>query len=237
MIELGEEADAYLALKKKSTRTTYQNQLRRFLRWYKSKYGEDKGFDHLLDQMDKNQKLPRRDRKHVAETIMVEYIDFLKDEEGLANHTIRTGFTALQNFLKSMNYEMSGIWIGNLPSATSRKENSKQRWTIEQISEFVEKAPSYRDKAAILVMFQSGMAVNELMSLDYGDIEAQLKSGNLPILIDMTRKKTGVEYRTCIGADAVNYLKTYLKTRKNLKSKSPLFTKIGSEKRLTRVIL
>ena len=237
MVKLGAEADDYLALKKKSTATTYKTHLTRFLRWYKSKHGDDKGFVHLLDRMDENQKLPRRDRKHVAEAVMVEYIDYLKDDQGLANYTIRTNFTAIQNFLKSMSYEMSALWVGNLPPATAKKENGKHRWTLEQIKEFVEKAPSYRDKAAILVMFQSGMAVNELRSLNYGDVEAQLKRGDLPILIEMMREKTGVEYRTCLGADAVAYLKVYLKTRKNLKSDSPLFAKIGSEERVTETAL
>lgn len=238
-IELGAEALSYLALKKKSTANTYKTHLERFLRWYKSQHGDDKGFEHLLDRMDENQTLPRRDRKHVAEAVMVEYINYLMNERErpLANYTIRTNFTAIQNFLKSLSYEMSSLWVGNLPPATAKKENGKQRWTLEQIKEFVDKAPSYRDKASILVMFQSGMAVNELRSLNYGDVEAQLKKGELPILIEMMREKTGVEYRTCLGADAVAYLKVYLKTRKNLKYESPLFTKIGSEDRVTGTAL
>ncbi|GAH36611.1 unnamed protein product, partial [marine sediment metagenome] len=56
-VELGAEEEAYLALKKKSTANTYRTHLQRFVRWYKSRYGEDKGFEHLLDRMDENQKL------------------------------------------------------------------------------------------------------------------------------------------------------------------------------------
>ena len=237
VVGLGVEAEEYLSLKKKVTAATYRTHLNRFLKWYKSEYGEDKGFEHFFDLMDENQRLPRRDRKHVAEAILVKYIDYLKDERKLANYTIRTSFTAIQNFLKSKHFEMSALWVGNLPPATAKKDNGKHRWTLEQIKEFVDKAPSYRDKAAILVMFQSGMAVSELCSLNYGDVEAQLRMGERPILIEMVRQKVGVEYRTCLGADAINCLEAYLKTRKNLKFESPLFTKIGSEERLTRMAL
>jgi len=42
-----------------------------------------------------------------------------------------------------------------------------------------------------------------------------------------------VEFKSFLGRDAVKYLKLYLQTRQNLTDDSPLFTKLGSEERVT----
>jgi len=128
---------------------------------------------------------------------------------------------------------VSSVFIGNLPPATEKKINHKHEWTIEQLKEFVNLAPNYRDKAIITCMFQSGLAVNEITELNYGDIQEEFEEGTLPICLKLVRQKTGVEFKTFFGRDAVKYLRLYLQTRKELTSESPLFTKWGSEGRIT----
>ena len=225
---LGQQEEEFLKHKKPQTARAYRNSLRLFIDWY------DGGVEDLFDRLDKNLQVPSRDRTHLAEGIMVDYIKHMKSL-GKSNNTIRNNFAAIQNFLKYKGYLMSGKWIGNYPGKTAKKENSKQRWTLKQVKEFVEKAPSYRDKAIILTMFQSGQAINETINLDYGDVEAQLKSGQLPIQINMVREKSDTEYRTFLGADAAKYLKLYLGTRTDLETDSPLFARVGSEQRITRM--
>ena len=231
-IDIEEEVKEYLKLKKKSTAESYGTQFRRFLRYYKAKYGGDADFNHLLDRLDTNMQLPRRDRKLLAELEMSEYIDHLK-KQGYANNTIRLNFTAIQNFLKYKGHQLSSKWVGNFPPALTSKKNDKHRWTLEQMKEFVDKAPNYRLKAIILAMFQSGMAINELCNLDYGDVERELKEGKLPLMLDVVREKTGTRYQTFLGADAVKYLRLYLETRSDLEPDSPLFTKWNSDVRIT----
>jgi hypothetical protein len=48
--------------------------------------------------------------------------------------------------------------------------NFTKPWKIEHLNEFVSKATTIRDKAIIFCMFQSGLAVQEICDLDYGDI-------------------------------------------------------------------
>jgi hypothetical protein len=141
-IDLVDEVKEYLKLKKKTTVESYGTQFRRFLRYYKAKYGEEAGFDHLLDRLDKNMQLSRRDRKLLAELEMSEYIDHLKTHE-YANHTIWLNFTAIQNFLKYKSHQLSSKWVRNFPPAVTSKKNEKHRWTLEQIKEFVDKASNY----------------------------------------------------------------------------------------------
>lgn len=82
-------------------------------------------------------------------------------------------------------------------------------------------------------MWQSGLAVQEIVNLNYGDVREQLEDGTLPIFLRLVRQKTGSDFKTFFGRDAVHYLKLYLSTRKNLKDASPLFTMWGSEKRIS----
>lgn len=78
-------------------------------------------------------------------------------------------------------------------------------------------------------IFQSGLGVAEISSLDYGDVQDEYEKGIVPIHLRLNRQKTGVEFRTFLGRDAVHYLRLYLQTRKDLKPDSPLFTKWNSE--------
>ena len=233
-VDLGPEMVEWLSTKARTTAKAYHRRLRRFMRWYRSRYGDDVSISHFLDRLDENLRLPRRERKKLAELEMVEYIDYLKDGEGLANYTIRNNFVAIQNFLDYKGYSVSMRWIGNMPQARGMNGNSKHSWTLDQIGEFFEKADNFRDKAIILCMFQSGLAVNEIVNLDYGDVAYELEEARLPLLIQMVREKTGERFRTFLGADAVKYLKLYLETRNDLNEGSPLFTKLGSGQRITK---
>jgi len=77
------------------------------------------------------------------------------------------------------------------------------------------------------------MGIGDLVKLDYGDVKKELTSGKLPLLLTLDRKKTGVEFKTFFGRDAVKYLNMYLKTREPLRKSDPLFAKLGSRERVT----
>ena len=210
-------------LKTKSTAIVYRKGLRRFISFYRSIYGEDKSFTDFLDRLEENASLPRKERKRLTESILVDYINFCKDE-GLSANSIRTYIAGVQNFLKYKGFPLSTRWLGNLPRAVPKKSNRKHQWKQIEIREFVERAKTYRDKAIILVLFQSGIGISDLCNLDYRDICDELEEGKLPLLLDLSRFKTGVDFKTFLGADAVHYLQLYLETRTELTRDSPLFT-------------
>jgi site-specific recombinase XerC len=219
-----QEVEEYLELKSKPTRQTYGASFRAFLDFYQNKYGKDKGFIHFLDRIFEEFKKPIREQRRIAETELTQFIDYLKDK-GKSNNSIRLYFAAMQNFLKYKQVSVSMSFIGNMPAPVEKKINGKHEWHIEQIKQFVDAASNYRDKAIILCMFQSGLAVNEICELNYGDIQDELETGILPLCLKLVRQKTSVEFKTFFGRDAVKYLKLYLETRKDLTSQSPLFTK------------
>ena len=217
-------------LKAKSTAKVYRNGLRRFISYYRAKHGEDKSFTDFLDDLEKNASLPRKDRKRLADATLVDFINFCTND-GLSDNTMRTYIAAVQNFLKYKGFALSTRWLGNMPRAVPQKTNRKHQWKRSEIKEFVERASTYRDKAIILVLFQSGIGVSDLSHLNYGDICDEYEQGTLPILLDLSRFKTGVDFKTFLGADAVQYLRSYLATRTGVTRDSPLFTMWNSDSR------
>ena len=228
----GEEVEEYLTLKGKATRFVYSSAFGHFLNFYGNKYGERKGFSDYLDRIFEEIKKPRRQQKRIAELELVDFINYLK-ELGKSNNTIRLYFAAVQNFLKYKQVMVSARFIGNLPPATEKPINHKHEWTIEQIKSFVDSARTFRDKAIIACLFQSGLGINELANLNYEHIQDEYEKQILPICLKLVRQKTGVKFKTFFGHDAVKYLRLYLQTRKNLTPKTPLFTKWQSEERIT----
>ena len=92
--------------------------------------------------------------------------------------------------------------------------NRRFNWTIEDIRELVEHAKTTRDRAIILCQFQGGMDDSTLCSLNYGHVSKELKTGKIPLMLDIKRKKIEESYITFLSEDAVNALKAYLSERR-----------------------
>ena len=75
-IQLCDEVEEFLKLKSKSTASNYRIGIRRFIPWFKKRHGEDKDFSHFLDMLEENEKLSRKERKRLAETELIDFIDF-----------------------------------------------------------------------------------------------------------------------------------------------------------------
>jgi len=80
-------------------------------------------------------KLPPREQKRIAESEIVDFINWLKDKNK-SNNTIRAYFGSIQNFLKYKGIAISSCFIGNLPPATTQKKNGKHKWKMEHLKEF-----------------------------------------------------------------------------------------------------
>ncbi|UCD39771.1 MAG: hypothetical protein JSV87_05000 [Candidatus Bathyarchaeota archaeon] len=191
----GDEIEEYLQLKSKATRYVYSSAFGHFLRFYQGKHGEGKGFSDYLDRIFGELKKPRREQRRIAEIELVDFIKYLR-EQGKSNNTIRLYFAAVQNLLKYKQVMVSSIFIGNLPPSTEKPINHKHEWTTEEIKAFLDAAPTYRDKAIIACLFQSGLGVNELTQLNYDTVEEELEKGIVPICLKLVRQKTAVEFKT-----------------------------------------
>ncbi len=112
-------------------------------------------------------------------------------------------------------------------------ENIKIEYRPEQVKKLLDVIRSPRDKALVLLMFQSGMDISTALSLNYGHIQEGLEGGNEPLMIHVNRPKVGLNYRTFVGHDAVEALKLYMNQRKvkykeEIGYDTPLFVSDGT---------
>ena len=229
-VVLDEPTERYLSTKKKSTADTYRGNLKRLQKFY------GKPLTEFLKEEETQRKLNLErsltEKVKYAEGTVREFIAWMQDL-GYANNPIRGSLTAIQDMMRYYELPISFRDI-DVPPPISRKKNGKYAWVIDELRQFVNAAPTHRDKAIILTMLQSGMAVNEICDLNYSDVKRELERGDLPLLLKLVRKKNSVQFKTLLGADAVKYLKLYLETRTDLDDESPLFTKWRSEERINK---
>ena len=80
----------------------------------------------------------------------------------------------------------------------------------EQVRVLVEHARSPRDRALVLVNFQGGLDASTLCSIKYGDIAEGLAKNEHPLKLELQRPKTGTDFYTFLGHDAIEALKAYI---------------------------
>jgi integrase len=98
---------------------------------------------------------------------------------------------------------------------------------IWKVKALVDHARTPRDRAIVLFHFQGGLDVSTLCSLNYGDVKEGLEKDEHPLKVEPMRVKTGVEFYTFVGDDAIDALKAYLDDMKSrgveFNDRTPLF--------------
>ena len=226
---LDQAATKYLESKGVATRKAYDKCLKRFAVYYGKGLGDY--VTEIEGQTRDNEGRPLVERSRPGEDVARGFVKW-HEEKGYAPLATRQSLTCLQNALKYYGISMSWRFI-ELPNAMPLPQNAKHEWKLEELRQFVDAQDTLRDKALVALIFQSGLSISDALALDYGDVRRELEAEKMPLMIHLNRIKTGVEYRTFIGADAIKLLREYLKPRMPLRSEDPLFTKLGTNKRMT----
>ena len=141
-----------------------------------------------------------------------------KGERGLAPRSAGRVIEDVRVF-----YKENDVPIGNLHLPTPRKlkENFRKFLSSQDVKRMIDLCERLRDKAVILCAFQGGLAMKELISLNYGDVAEGLDKGEIPLTLHLMREKEGIEYYTFLGEDAVDTLRCYIKLRRKGSRKHP----------------
>jgi hypothetical protein len=106
--------------------------------------------------------------------------------------------------------------------------------TVDILSQLVSHARTPRDRAIILTAFQGGIDTQTLTELNYGDVRHGLSINEYPLKLDVFRGKSGTEYYTFLGRDAINAIRTYIDDARSrgieFTDKTPLFVKYRRSK-------
>ncbi|MGD0070883.1 MAG: tyrosine-type recombinase/integrase [Candidatus Bathyarchaeia archaeon] len=107
---------------------------------------------------------------------------------------------------------------------------------VWKVKVLVDNARTLRDRAIVLCHFQGGMDVATLCSLNYEEVAEGLAKNEEPLKIEVARVKTGVEFYTFIGKDAIEALKAYLADMRSrgvkFDNKTPLFLQEKGKERI-----
>lgn len=149
------------------------------------------------------------------------------------NSTIRTIVAAIKSFFRYNDLPLSFI-----PTAKSRVTYHNKEIEREDIAEIINVAKP-RDRAFFAFMAQSGLRPATICGLKIKHVEEILEPATpIPCKISVPQEIAKGKFRgyfTFIAEEAVQHLKSYLKTRASLTDDSFLFTRHGTEeKRLTR---
>ncbi|MDK2781999.1 MAG: hypothetical protein PWR13_1027 [Archaeoglobi archaeon] len=223
-VEGYEEVRRWLNNVKEGTRPAYKSGLRTFCEWCNLSPVQ------LLDEAEEDRKRSRRERGK-PEARLMEFYNWLINKKKTAKKTATMYFTAVRSF-----YKWNGFPLNvKTPKAAPKKENRKAIITPEIVKKLVDHAPTLRDRAIILFLFQGGFDVSTLCSLNYGDVKDELEAERIPMMIHVIREKEEVEYFTFVGRDAVETLKAYLNDRRakgeKLEYDTPLFIKDKAKRR------
>jgi integrase len=205
----------------KSTRKQYRLGLKRFIDFHKISIKD------FLEEA-KSDITEAQDRIN-------EWYNFLREEKEKTHNYAKFCQAVVKSFL---------LYHGIEAKTPKRKSPRKYKRAVlrrEHIKKLVEAAQYPRDKALIMLAFQTGMSISDMLSLDYGQIKDAIENEKTHHVINNIREKAGTESISVIGEDAITLLKKYIEWKTQTKHKftdnSPLFVRIRDngkkDKRLT----
>lgn len=203
----------------------------------------------LIDEAAEDAKRDLRQKQDVVLTRLLGFYNWLKTEypkktrgkgvheisgKGVADKSAHMWVNAIRSFYATFGVTVRMKGRRRLPKA--KVKNKRMIVSAEQVKVLVDHARTPRDRAIILTHFQAGLDVSTLCSLKYGDVAEGLEKNEHPLKLELYRPKTGVDFYTFLGRDAVEALKAYLADRRargvEFNSNMALFLQERGKKRL-----
>lgn len=144
-------------------------------------------------------------RRH--EEKLKEFAGYLR-EEGYSSNTIATATGAVKSLYTSNYHPMIEV---NIPSG--RAVRVYKIPTTEELTQVIDSANRPWHGAFMMLTKDCGISLQDMLALKlidgspiYGSITDQLKKGQVPIHLNITREKTRFKYHTFLGEDSVEML-------------------------------
>jgi len=196
--------------------------------------GTQKSFAESLLNFCKTMNVEPEEWRHMdkfeARDLAWQFIEpLVKEKPGVATVTM----AALKSWYRNLNGERLPFDSGRGGKHNIRLVQKKAPYekipSKQEVYRIVDMASSLRDKTILLTLFQSGIRLNALCSLRYGDVQGQL--GKDIIMLKITRdiddKLRGTNipfYYTFINGEGAETLRQYCELRhKQSKPDTPLF--------------
>ena len=187
------------------TLRNYARSLFDFSAWVK------KSPDEMITERKENLKSPDEATKHKFEEVVRRYRLYLQRERKVRTQGV---MTALFSFFKYNYCKLEGKIP--LDDYTPYKPLS-----LDEIRR-ADTTANLGTRCIIRFLLDSGMSREDVVAINFGDIQAEFESGKDVILIAAKRRKENLHYTTFVGS---NFLSTYRQYKAVLEKKGVKFTK------------
>jgi len=184
-----------------STRETYFIYIHRFCEFC------GKTPDELIDDRKNDLKSDDIFTRRRHEEKLKEFADYFR-EEGYSSNTIATATGAIKSLYASPYHPMIQV---NVPSGQPVREYKIP--TKEELTRVIDSAYMPWHAAFMMLTKDCGISLQDMLALKlgdgspiYGSIKDQLKKGQVPIHLNITREKTQFKYNTFLGEDSFKLL-------------------------------
>lgn len=219
-----------------STKSTYKSGFRLYIQY------TGMTATQLIDEALEDAKKDPREKRDIVKQRLIGFYNWILEEapkkrggrlggkvvgKGLSSKIAHTYVNAVRSFYGTFDVYVKLKGRSRLPEA--RVTNKRMILTNMDVKRLIDHTRTPRDRAIILTMFQSGMDVSTLCDLKYEDVAEGLTKDEYPLKLGLYRGKSGAEYYTFLGRDAISTIKAYLNDVKakglRMDSNSPLFLK------------
>jgi len=185
-----------------NTRSNYTYAFKLYLE-YTGKTAEE-----LVDEAIEDQRRDPREKRGLPLTRILGFYEWLQKEYRITQNSAKTLVTAVRSFYSTFEIYVKLKGRSNLPRG--RVRHKRLILDPRQVLRLVNHTRTIRDRAIIVMIYQSGMDVSTLCSLEYQDVEKGLRERDHPLFLDMSRVKTEVDYFTFLGRDSADLLEAYI---------------------------
>ncbi len=185
-----------------------------FLKYYSDEKCKDVDLSTLIEMVKEELRKDISERGQIEQD-WVGFARWLEKGGEFAPGSIKLYAAMVRSFLVFNFYPFTGR--SKLPQSirtgSEKQVNRKFNYRPRDVKKLLDVATSLRDRAIILTIFQSGMDLSTALSLNISHVQDELDKSRIPLLIHLERKKSNTLYRTCLGVDAVEAIKLYLRER------------------------
>ncbi len=186
-----DEVDSFLQSFAESTRNSYATGIKLFEQFY------GKPITEFIKQLYEDLQKPPLERTRIGENVMRNYEKWL--ERKYAPASVPYYMHVVQSFAR---YESIPLPLRYIKMPKPIPTNPKFKWDLDTVAAFISllREPI---KSVAVVMLQSGLAVGDVLNLRVEDL---YDMGNVPMALEVTRKKTGVHFYTFVGKWGVKHI-------------------------------
>jgi len=207
----------------------------------------------LIDEAIEDSRRDPRERKDIVLHRLIGFYKWLRTEyqrkkaagkgktkkvkKGISGLSAEMRVNVIRGFYSTFDITVRMKGKHRLPK--SKVENKRIVFKPEdvwKVKVLVDHARTPRNRAIVLFHFQGGLDVSTLCDLNYGDIAEELEKNSHPLKVETMRVKSGVEFYTFVGQDAIDAVKAYIADMESrgvkFDNKTPLFLQERGKKRL-----